>query len=66
MKQETRGEIGQLKGRGKKLVGIVPGDSSLEREGNWQQAMGEAEESLGKAQQEASQLLSKAAKKIDD
>ena len=64
VKQETRGKLKQLQGRGKELVGIVTGDSSLELEGDRQQTEGEIDESLGKARRKVGELVSRAAKKI--
>jgi len=64
VKQETRGKLKQLQGRGKELVGIVTGDSSLELEGDRQQTEGEIDESLGKARRKVGELVNRAAEKI--
>lgn len=64
VKQETRGKLKQLQGRGKELVGIVTGDSALELEGDRQQTEGEVEESLGKGRRKVGEFIDKAAKKI--
>ena len=63
-KQETRGKLKQLQGRGKELVGIVTGDSALELEGDRQQTEGEVEESLGKARRKVGEFVTRAAEKI--
>ena len=64
VKQETRGKLKQLEGRGKELVGVLTGDSELELEGDRQQTEGEIEESLGKARRKVGELVDRAAKKI--
>jgi uncharacterized protein YjbJ (UPF0337 family) len=64
VKQETRGKLEQLEGRGKELVGILTGDSDLELEGDRQQTEGEVDESVGKARRKVGELVDRAAKKI--
>jgi len=64
VKQETRGKLEQLQGRGKELVGILTGDSDLELEGDRQQTEGEVDESLGKARRKVGELVDRAAEKI--
>jgi|GEM_PF-4857896 len=62
--QEARGKEKILRGRGQELVGILMGDSSLELEGDRQQAEGEVQESLGKARRKVAEVVDKAAKAI--
>ncbi len=64
VKQETRGKLKQLQGRGKELVGALTGDSELELEGDRQQTEGEIDESLGKARRKVGEFIDKAAEKI--
>ncbi len=64
VKQETRGKLKQLQGRGKELVGVLTGDSKLELEGDRQQTEGEIDESLGKARRKVGEFIDKATKKI--
>lgn len=64
VKQETRGKLKQLEGRGKELAGIVTGDSALELEGDRQQTEGEVDESLGKARRKVGEFVDRAAEKI--
>jgi uncharacterized protein YjbJ (UPF0337 family) len=64
VKQEARGKLKQLQGRGKELVGILTGDSTLELEGDRQQTEGEVDESIGKARRKVGKLVDRAAKKI--
>jgi uncharacterized protein YjbJ (UPF0337 family) len=55
--QEARGKVRKLKGRVKEAVGIVTGDSVLEREGSRQRAEGAVLESLGKTRRKAGELV---------
>ena len=64
MKQEARGKLKQLQGRGKELVGILTGDSAMELDGDRQQTEGKVQENLGKARRKVGELVDKAAKKI--
>jgi uncharacterized protein YjbJ (UPF0337 family) len=64
VKQEARGKLKQLQGRGKELVGILTGDSDLELEGDRQQTEGEVDESLGKARRKVGEFMDRAAEKI--
>jgi len=57
MSLETRGKVKKLKGRGKEAVGIIMGDSKLEKEGAQQRAEGSAQESLGKARRKVGELV---------
>ena len=47
--QEARGKEKKLLGQGKEIVGIITGDTAMEREGFRQEAEGAAQERLGKA-----------------
>jgi uncharacterized protein YjbJ (UPF0337 family) len=62
--QEARGKAKKLKGRVKEAVGIVTGDSALERKGSRQRAEGAFQESLGKARRKAGQLVDGVARAI--
>lgn len=64
MKQEARGKLKQLQGRGKELVGILTGDSAMELDGDRQQTEGKIQENLGKARRKVGELVDRAAKKI--
>ena len=64
VKQEERGKLKQLQGRGKEFVGILTGDSELELEGDRQHAEGEVDERVGKARRKVGELADRAAKKI--
>lgn len=55
--QEARGQVKALKGRVKEAVGIVTGDSALEREGSRQRAEGAVQEGVGKARRKAGELV---------
>ena len=57
MSQETRGTVKKLKGRAKEAVGIVVGDSKLEREGAGERAEGAAQESVGKLRRKTGELV---------
>ena len=63
-KQEARGKVKKLQGRGKEIVGILTGDSALELEGDWDQAEGEVQESVGKARRKVGKLVDEAAEAI--
>jgi uncharacterized protein YjbJ (UPF0337 family) len=63
-RQEERGKLKQLEGRGREIVGILTGNSRLELEGDRQQAEGEVQESLGKVRRKTGELVEKAAKAI--
>ena len=52
-KQEAAGKEKKLLGQGKEIVGIITGDTKMEREGFRQEAEGAAQESLGKARRKA-------------
>jgi uncharacterized protein YjbJ (UPF0337 family) len=62
--QEARGKSKKLIGRGKEILGIVTGDSKLEREGSRQRAEGAVQESVGKARRKAGELVADLAKAI--
>jgi uncharacterized protein YjbJ (UPF0337 family) len=64
VKQEARGKLKQLQGRGKELVGTLTGDSEMELEGDRQQAKGEIDESSGKARRKVGELMDETAKRI--
>ena len=55
--QEASGKVKKLKGRVEQAVGIVTGDSALERKGSRQRAEGAVEESLGKARRKIGELV---------
>ena len=61
-KQEARGKEKKLLGQGKEIVGIITGDTAMEREGFRQEAEGAAQERLGKARRKASELVGSVAK----
>jgi uncharacterized protein YjbJ (UPF0337 family) len=52
-KQEAAGKEKKLLGQGKEIVGIITGDTKMEREGFRQEAEGAAQENLGKARRKA-------------
>jgi uncharacterized protein YjbJ (UPF0337 family) len=62
--QEARGKAKKLKGRVKQAVGIITGDSAVEREGSRQRAEGTVQESLGKARRKAGEFVDGVAKAI--
>jgi uncharacterized protein YjbJ (UPF0337 family) len=62
--QETRGKKKQLVGRGKEIVGILTGDSALERKGDREQTEGAVQESLGNARRKVGELGDRAAEAI--
>jgi uncharacterized protein YjbJ (UPF0337 family) len=62
--QEARGKGKKILGRGKEIVGIVTGDTVLEREGDQQQAEGAVQESLGKARRKVGEFVGEVAKAI--
>ena len=62
--QETRAKKKQLVGRSKEIVGILTGDSALERKGDREQTEGEVQESLGKARQQVGAFVDRAAEAI--
>ena len=62
--QETRGKVRKLKGRVKEAVGIVTGDSAMEREGSRERAAGAVQESLGKARRKAGEVVDGVAQAI--
>jgi len=64
VKQEARGKLKQLQGRGKELVGILTGDSAMELDGDRQQTEGKIQENLGKARRKVGELVDRATKKI--
>jgi len=62
--QEARGHEEKLLGEGKEIVGIITGDSALEREGSRQATEGAAQESVGKARRKIGERLDAVAKAI--
>ena len=62
--QEARGKLKKLRGQGKELVGILTGNSKLEREGDRQQVEGDVQESLGKARRKVGELVETTARAI--
>jgi uncharacterized protein YjbJ (UPF0337 family) len=60
--QEARGKEKKLLGQGKEIVGIITGDTEMEREGFRQEAEGAAQERLGKARRKVGELVGKVAK----
>jgi uncharacterized protein YjbJ (UPF0337 family) len=62
--QEARGKLKKLRGQGKEFVGILTGNSKLEREGDRQQVEGGVQESLGKARRKVGELVETTAKAI--
>ena len=62
--QEARGKAKKLRGRGEEIVGIITGDSTMEREGSRRQAEGAAQERLGKARRKVGELVEGVAKAI--
>lgn len=62
--QETRGKIKQVEGRAKEAVGIVTGDSKLEREGARQRVEGSVQEGLGKARRKVGEAIGRVAEAI--
>jgi uncharacterized protein YjbJ (UPF0337 family) len=54
--EEARGKEKKLLGRGEEIVGVITGDSALEREGFRQEAEGAARERAGKARRKAGEL----------
>jgi uncharacterized protein YjbJ (UPF0337 family) len=62
--QETHGKVKKLKGRLKEAVGIVTGDSAMEREGSQQRAAGAVQESLGKVRRKAGEVVDGVAEAI--
>ena len=63
-RQEPRGKLRQLQGRGKELVGILTGDSQMELEGDRLQTAGEIQENLGQARRKIGDGVARAAKAI--
>jgi len=61
-KQEARGKEKKLLGQGKEIVGILTGDTAMEREGFRQEAEGAAQERLGKTRRKAGELVGRVAK----
>jgi uncharacterized protein YjbJ (UPF0337 family) len=55
--QGARGEEKKLLGRGKEIVGVITGDSALEREGFREEAEGAAQEDTGKARRKRDELV---------
>jgi uncharacterized protein YjbJ (UPF0337 family) len=62
--QETRGHEKKLLGEGKEIVGIVTGDSALEREGSREATEGAAQESVGKARRKVGNFVRGVAKAV--
>lgn len=62
--QEAQGKVKKVKGRVKEAVGIISGDSALEREGARQRAAGSVQESLGKARRKVGEFVDGTAKAI--
>jgi uncharacterized protein YjbJ (UPF0337 family) len=62
--QEARGKEKKVLGRGKEIVGILTGNSALERQGDRQQVEGAVQESLGKARRKVGEAVDKVAKAI--
>jgi uncharacterized protein YjbJ (UPF0337 family) len=62
--QETRGHEKKLLGEGKEIVGVITGDSALEREGSHEAAEGAAQECVGKARRKTTDLAAGIAKGI--
>lgn len=62
MKQEARGKLKQLQGRGKEIVGILKGDSAMELDGDRQQTEGKVQENLGKARRKVGERVDEVAK----
>ncbi len=60
--QESSGKAEKLLGKGKEIVGVLTGDTTLELEGDREQAEGAAKESLGKARRRVGELASKVAR----
>lgn len=63
-KQETEGKVNELKGRAKEAVGIVTGNSELEREGSRQRTEGKVQESMGKARRKVGEFVEDVAEAI--
>lgn len=63
-KQETRGKVKHAAGKVKEAVGIVTGNSELEREGAWQRIEGTVQENLGKARREIGEFADGVAKAV--
>ncbi len=62
--QETSGKLKKVKGRVKEAVGIITGDTKLEREGSRQRAEGAVQESFGKARRKTGDFIAGVAEKI--
>jgi uncharacterized protein YjbJ (UPF0337 family) len=62
--QEGRGKVKKLQWRVKEAVGIITGDSALERERSRQRVGGAAQQSLGKARRKVGESVDGVAKAI--
>lgn len=56
-KQETKGQVKQVKGRIKEAVGIVTGDKHLEKEGSHDRTVGGIQEAAGKAARKVGEVV---------
>ena len=63
-KQETRGKIKNIKGRVKESVGILTGNTKLEREGSRERTAGAVQQSVGKARRKVGEFVAGVAKTI--
>lgn len=62
--EEMRGKLKKLQGRVKEAVGIVTGDSKMEREGSQQRVEGAVQEGVGKARRKVGEFVDGVSKAI--